>query len=232
MSPIFSLCILLTVFALLFSFIPKFTYNQVRRLLVYHKYPSHPIRSRIVKVIRVYTVLGLTLGLAFFFLVNSSFNPKIDDMSIGKIIPVDPIRLAGLCFLVSFTFVIILRITTLLNKTKIYCWFTSKDEKNAKLRDSYMYDYPGLRAQVSSFLFSIFLTALLGLMTYLVYRVLFVKESLQELNLRVTFESSLTYVTILLAFGLALFLVTIIGEWLLHIVGVHPKCQENYPYNK
>lgn len=227
MSPIFSLCILILFFSLLFAFIPKFTYNQVRRLLVYHKYRNHPIRSRLVKVIRVYTILGLTLGLAFFFLINSSFNPKINDTTMGKLLPGDIVKLAGLCFLVSFTSVIILRITTLLNKTKIYCWFISGDEKKAKLEHSMFFDYVGLREQTISFLFSIFLTALLGLMTFLIYRVLFVKEVFEELSFKVTFDFSL-YISVLLGFIVALFTVTIFGEWLLHVVGVHPKCQEKY----
>jgi len=231
MLMLYKLILLLSVFGLLFSIIPKFTFNQVNKLLTYHRYPDQPIKRRFIKVIRVYTILGLTLGFVFLFLLSSDINPKIKGIGDDAVFPIDSLERIGLSFIVSFFFVIILRISTLLNKTRVYCIFLSSGDKQKVIAKSNKFDYKGLKAEVRSFLFSIFLTALLSLMIFFVYNLLFRSEKLIKLTINQNYDSISTYLIVVLIFTATLFLITWLSELLLNWIGVHPKCQEDFTYD-
>ncbi len=223
---IIKIFILLSVFGFLFSFIPKFTYNQVKKLLTYHKYPEQPIKRRFIKVIRVYTILGLTLGFVFLFLL-SPIQQDVQELENDKVFPRNSMELIGLSFFVSFLFVIILRIATLLNKSKLYSLFLSGDDKKKVLDKSLQFDYKELKEEIISFLFSIFLTALLGLMIFFVYNLLFNPDKIINLNINQNYNSISTYLLVIIIFTISLLLITFLGELILYWIGVHPKCEQD-----
>lgn len=220
--------VLLLAFGLLFSVIPKFAYAQVEKLLTYHKYPDHPIKRRFIKVIRVYTILGLTLGFVFLFLLSPGADPNVNGLGGDNVFPKDSLELIGLSFLVSFSFVIILRIATLLNKSKMYSLLLHGEDRKKVLEKSLQFDYVGLKREITSFLFSIFLTALLGLMVFFVYNLLFNPEKIINLTINQNYNSVSVYLWVILIFTVSLFLITWVGELILHWVGVHPKCEQEF----
>ena len=215
---------LLFISGILFSSIPKLTYAQIEKLLVYHDYKNEILKKRFTKVIRVYLILGLALGFVFVFLLSPiqiSNNEGVPN--IGITLSSHP-ELFALSFGLSFLLVIILRISTLLNKTKILSYILTKNQKLNMEEKSLKYNYRGLREEVKSFLFSIFLSALLGITILFCYNLIFKPNDFINFNLSISYQNLLYYILFIAGFSLFFAFITFLGEVLLSRFGVHPKC--------
>ncbi|MBI2129561.1 hypothetical protein HYU07_04945 [Candidatus Woesearchaeota archaeon] len=176
---------------------------------------------------KVYLTAGLTLGIVFAFLMSPALNPKIEDTPGNNFIPKNYTELFSLSFLVSFSLVIILRISSLLNKSKILAKILSKKAKKELLARSNKGDYSGLKREIESFLFSLFLASLLSIMVYFFYRLIFEPQSLIQLpSVQLTFQNLVNYFLFVVLFVISLAIITAIGEGLLSYFGVYPKCDE------
>lgn len=219
--------LLLAIFGALFSFIPKFSYLQVKKLLTYHNYPGEKwdvLKQRFYKVLRVYILLGITLGIVFMFIFSFNESLRIEQLGKYTASALTP-QLILLSFLVSFSLVIILRVTTLLNKSSLISRALSAQQRINRQKASEKCNYPELRLEITSFLFSVFLSALLSLMVYIAYKILFVPYQFTNLiSIGFNMLSLGKYILFLLAFICLLALFTFAGELLLYKVGVRPGC--------
>ncbi|MFH1065614.1 MAG: hypothetical protein V1734_03880 [Nanoarchaeota archaeon] len=222
--------LLLAIFGALFSFIPKFSYLQVKKLLTYHDYSGDKwdiLKQRFYKVLRVYILLGITLGIVFMFIFSFNESLRIEQLGEYTASALTP-QLILLSFLVSFSLVIILRVTTLLNKSKLISKALSVQQRINRQKASEKCNYRELRLEITSFLFSVFLSALLSLMIYIAYRILFVPYQFTNL-IAIGFNmlSLGKYILFLLAFVCLLALFTLAGELLLYRAGVRPGCLDS-----
>lgn len=218
------LIFLLFISGTLFLFIPKLTYSWISTLLSYPNYKKERLKKNFLSVIRVYLILGIALGFVFLFLLSPTFVTDINEVSKDKIQPKDIPQLLALSFGVSFLLVIVLRITTLLNKTNIFVFFLTKKQKKEKISLSNKYDYSGLRNEIKGFLFSIFLSAILGVTILFFYNLLFNPDSLIGLSIDLNYKTLSNYLLFIFAFITIFPLVTFIGELALHWIGVRPSC--------
>lgn len=211
---------LLGIFGIIFSLVPKYSFRYVKKLLSYPKYNEEIMKKRFWEVIRTYLVLGMALGLVFIILfsIDSEFNLKqISGEDTGfesRVL---------FAFLTSFSLVIILRTSTLLNKSNIIAGFLPSKVRARLLESSTKFDYKGLRNEITSFLFSIFLTTLLTMLIYSAYRLIFFRELIIKGSFVITGDTVLKYILVLFIFIVSLVLVTLSGELILHQIGVRPS---------
>jgi len=210
--------LLLVLFGIFFSIIPKFIFRWVKNLLSYVNYTDEPIKNNFTQTIGIYVTLGITLGFIFSFLLKNITG--IDTATNNQL------ELLLLSFSVSFSLVIILRISVLLNKSNIIAKILPKRYENKLQTRSQNYPYHQLKNEFQSFLFSIFLTAILSLVVYFFYNLLFKSENILAFSLAMKFISLRNYTVFVILFILALGIITFLGEVLLYYIGVHPKCSE------
>ena len=164
--------VLIVVFIFGISFIPKFVYVKIRSLLFYNRYEKENLKKNFYKIFGLYVLLGLSQGVVFIFLLNNLSIKNLELKPTQKII---------FSFLISFLLIIVLRVSVLLNKTEIVKPFLSEDLKKKMLERSKNYPYEELRKEFESFLFSIFSTALIGILIYSFYSILFIPEDSWQL---------------------------------------------------
>lgn len=214
-----SYLLLVLFFGLIFAFLPRYIHVLVKKLLIYHKYEKDEIKTRFTKIIGVYVLLGVALGIVFFFLFS---NIMIKEANITRAI---------VSFLMSFSLVIILRITTLLSKSNLIAKILSENQRRKLLANSENYDYKSLKQETESFLFSIFLSAILSLMVYFFYKLLFHPEEIINIPIKISYLGLMNYLIFILIFVVVLVVVTLVGECLLKYGKVHQKCIEDFKEN-
>lgn len=219
--------ILIILFALMFSFFPQFIHIQVKKLLVYHNYKNQQIKVRLPKIIKVYIILGLIIGIMNIFLLA-----PLVSQDYGKINSLDVeteknIHLISLSFIVSFSLVLILRLSILLNKSNILKKFLSNKKEEEYIKNINKIDFRGMKIEVESFLFSIFLGFLLSLMMYFFYNVLFNRNKLIEFGIQITFDSLMNYMFFIILFGVVFLFLAGLIEIILHHVGVNKNLCED-----
>lgn len=113
MYPILFLILLALVYLFIFFIAPRATHVLVTKLLTYHKYSNtkyeeHPVRYRAGKIVRVYIWMSLVLSLVFIKVFELGDKELIIDMN--------PFIFFAVA---SFFLIFNIRITILMNKTKI-----------------------------------------------------------------------------------------------------------------
>jgi len=215
MNYIFNYLVLLIISWTLFAFIPKFIYSQVKSLLSYNSREDETIKRNFGRTIKSYLVLGVSLGFVFVFLLKSLVGI---DLQVRN-----DIELALLSFSLSFSLVLIMRISTLLSKSNILSKLVSKEHRKKLTSDSDNYPYGELKAEVSSFLFSIFLTAIMSLVVYFFYNILFRPNSIIHFSFSTTNANLGNYLLFIIVFATVLIIGTLIGEYCLYKFKVRPK---------
>ncbi len=208
--------VLIVVFIFGISFIPKFVYVKIRSLLFYNRYEKENLKKNFYKIFGLYVLLGLSQGVVFIFLLNNLSIKNLELKPTQKII---------FSFLISFLLIIVLRVSVLLNKTEIVKPFLSEDLKKKMLERSKNYPYEELRKEFESFLFSIFSTALIGILIYSFYSILFIPEDSWQLVFQGKNIDFLWVFVSIILFGFIVGLLTYTTEYVLSRFGVHPKCE-------
>lgn len=209
---------MLLSFAVLFIIIPRICFIYVKRVLSFDSQAS--MKLLVSNIIGIYTLLTLLLGFVFNFLffnkltlLTSNAEPHLEITNVKIILA---------AFLVSFGFIWILRISTLLKKTELI-----KKVFDGKLitrlsQHSANFDYVSFKNELSSFLFSIFVTALLSLLMYVIYNLFY-----KPLSSFIVINFTITNSTGLKGLGYSVLLLGLLwsfsyaGEWLLHTYGAH-----------
>lgn len=211
---------LLLMFGVMFGVTPNFAYNQVKKLLTYHNYRKEAFKKRFIKVVRVYFILGLTLGFVLAYLLGNGSIGNLDFKN-------NTIDLITFSFLISFSLVMIIRITTLLHFPKLFLKILPRMQKIKFMLKIKKYDYKELKAETVSFLFSLFLMSLLSFMVYFCYNLLLNESSMITFTFITNYGDVRNYILFMLLFFIILIFLTIIGELLLNYVGVRPNCKED-----
>src|SRR3989344_5322378 len=210
-SVISNISLLLILLGIFFSIIPKFIFRWVKNLLSYVNYKDEPIKNNFTRIIGIYVTLGITLGFVFVFLLNNITG--IDTATNNKL------ELLLLAFSVSFSLIIVLRISVLLNKSNILAKILPKSYEPKLQTKSRDYPYHQLKNEFQSFLFSIFLTEILSLVVYFFYNLLFKSQNVLAFSLKMSFTALHNYILFILAFVLALGVITLLGETILYYAG-------------
>jgi len=227
---IVKLFMLLLTFFLGFAFIPKFAFSEVDKLFRYHKYQSQPFKTRYWKVIRVYLSLGVVLFIVFTILLSLTMERYVSSADATIAIPTGTGQILLLIFTFSFLLVIALRISTLLHKSKIVCWFLNDNKQKTVLHRSEKFNYTGLREETKSFLFSLVISALLSIAMFTAFTILFNEQATWILpQTRLTMKALSRFLWNVFLFASTILIATGIGEGILQWIGVRPALMDKEP---
>ena len=213
---------LIIIFGIIFSFLPKYIYSWINKLLTFKEYGADPIKNRTKDVVVLYLILGLVFGLVFMVIFSlgniAGINLEKDStefLSKSNIL---------LSFFTSFSLVFILRITTLLSKSNLLKKMKFLPDKYAGriITKNKSYDYEKLKCEMVSFLFSILLTTILALLVFVSYNILFNPTNFVHFPEGASFESIGMAIFIILLFSVILCVITYLGELILTKVGSRP----------
>lgn len=213
----------------LFSIMPNLTYNYVKKLLMYHDYDSEnlfeDLKKRVPKVVRTYLALGISLGTIFFFI------PTIMPFS-QNIIPDTFSEKTIFAYVVSFSLIIILRVSILLNKSNLLVFFFENEKKLGyleKVKKKWGYNQK-LKNNIESYLFSLFMTTLIIILISFLYYGIFYPEKISAgTEISLSWINFFIYLGYLFLIFLILVVVTIVTEVLLSFVGVNYGCKIKHP---
>jgi len=160
---IVKLAIFFIFFFLSFTLIPRLIYSKLVRLLIYE---NEPFFDNLFNIIGTYLLLGIPLTFIFYF--TSTFGEQ------NQIHKVFGTGTALVSFFVSIIFLICIRTSILLKKRKILAIIPKVKDINNHI-PSFKFRKE-LKAEYTSFLFSLFFTAFMSFLSILMFKVIFLAD--------------------------------------------------------
>lgn len=224
---------IILIFAIIYAIAPKISLSLVNKLFVYHSYTKKEMdkskfnifKNRVIKVISTYTYLGILIGLIFYFVgigfLSSSEIVMDNKLNLNR----EGIFFAS--FIIYFSFVFVLRVVTLMNKTYLVSFIPPLKNIIHKLNISCNYkqqiDY------IRSFLFSVLLVALTG--TSMFFLIQIVLNPSYSIDINIGKVIIVPLIKTIILFTIFVIIISTIGELILCIpkIGVHEEYIKNYP---